>query len=164
MDGAGVGAVAGGVAGAFTEAGVPERDANIYSEALRRGASVLLLTVADKNAASVRSTLERFDPVDVDKAATRWESQGWLKYDHRAAPYRGTEAERERAALHGDSVVEATSGDRYRTRTYEAKSEVNDDYALRDDEITPRTDADTGRVNGPGSKVHAANPHHPNAK
>ena len=56
----GVGALAGGILGAFTGMHIPEDDAKYYSEAVRRGGAVLLVNVADSGTAErVREILDR---------------------------------------------------------------------------------------------------------
>src|SRR5471030_904624 len=48
------GATAGGLVGALVEAGEPEEHANIYSESVRRGGTLVTARVADQDAARVQ--------------------------------------------------------------------------------------------------------------
>jgi hypothetical protein len=57
-------------------------DADLYSEAVRRGNYVLTVDV-DEDEAVDRATdvLDRYDPVDIDEQATQWRSGGWAAQD-----------------------------------------------------------------------------------
>ena len=51
LGGAGIGAVAGGLTGALTNAGVPDVDAGHYAEGVRRGGTLVTVVAADATAA-----------------------------------------------------------------------------------------------------------------
>jgi hypothetical protein len=55
----GVGELLTGLVGTLTSAGVPERDANIYAEGVRRGGTLVTARVADAQAPSAREILQR---------------------------------------------------------------------------------------------------------
>ena len=55
----GVGELLTGLVGRLTSAGVPERDANIYAEGVRRGGTLVTARVADAQAPSAREILQR---------------------------------------------------------------------------------------------------------
>jgi hypothetical protein len=57
--GAAVGGAAGGLVGSLKSAGVPEQDANIYAEGVRRGGTLVAARVADAQAPSAREILQR---------------------------------------------------------------------------------------------------------
>ena len=57
--GAAVGGAAGGLVGSLKSAGVPEQDANIYAEGVRRGGTLVTARVADAQAPSAREILQR---------------------------------------------------------------------------------------------------------
>ena len=57
--GAAVGGAAGGLVGSLKSAGVPEQDANIYAEGVRRGGTLVAARVADAQAPSAREILKR---------------------------------------------------------------------------------------------------------
>ena len=133
--GAGIGAVAGGIAGGLSDTGVSKADADIYAEALRRGGSLVLLTVADRNEARVTSILERHDPIDTDATVARWRAEGWKKYDHKAKPYDTTKADAERALMQKESARTrhaATPGQRDNTtsRKVETLKGVEEDVSI----------------------------------
>lgn len=77
LAGAGVGAVAGGLVGVLLEAGVPEDEAQVYAEGVRRGGTLLAVRCANEQADSVRDTLNRHAPVDVQTRANEWHQTGW---------------------------------------------------------------------------------------
>jgi stress response protein YsnF len=87
LAGAGIGAVAGGLIGALTDIGVPEEQAGLYAEAVRRGGTLVTATVADSDADQAVDILERHNPVDVDRRAGYWRESGWTGYDANAEPY-----------------------------------------------------------------------------
>jgi hypothetical protein len=55
----GIGELLTGLVGTLTSAGVPERDANIYAEGVRRGGTLVTARVADAQAPSAREILQR---------------------------------------------------------------------------------------------------------
>jgi hypothetical protein len=95
-----VGALAGGATGgivaALVDAGLSEAHANIYSEALRRGATLVSVRTGTSQATKVRSILDRHNPVDPDRLGEDYRKAGWKSFDSNAAPYEISEAELER--------------------------------------------------------------------
>jgi hypothetical protein len=94
--GAVAGAATGGIVGALVDAGVPENDAQVYSEAVRRGGTLVTVQAEDAEAARVQSVLERHQPIDAALRREEYAKAGWTGYDASAKPYDLTEAERER--------------------------------------------------------------------
>lgn len=94
--GAVAGAATGGIVGALVDAGVPEKDAQVYSEAVRRGGTLVTVQAEDAEAARVQSVLERHQPIDAALRREEYAKAGWTGYDPSAKPYDLTEAERER--------------------------------------------------------------------
>jgi hypothetical protein len=98
--GAGVGAVAGGVAGgligALVDMGIPEEQAQYYSEGVRRGGSLVMATVDDTILDPARDVMYRHDPVDVEMRASYWRQSGWTGYDASARPYTSEQVMEER--------------------------------------------------------------------
>lgn len=84
LTGAGVGAVAGGIVGALVDLGVPDEDANLYSEGLRRGDILVIAQVPDASANAVTRIMDRPGLVDVHKQADTWRSSGWKTFDPNA--------------------------------------------------------------------------------
>lgn len=86
--GAGVGAAAGGVLGSLTGAGVPEEDAHVYAESLRRGSSLVSVRVPnDTRGAEVERILDQRSPVNVGLRRGEYQTAGWTGFDENAGPY-----------------------------------------------------------------------------
>ena len=94
--GAIAGAATGGIVGALVDAGIPEEDAHVYSEAVRRGGTLVTVQAEDAEANSVQSILERHRPIDPRVRREEYVKTGWKGYDPAAKPYDLSEAERER--------------------------------------------------------------------
>ena len=88
LAGAATGAVAGGAVGglvaALTDAGVPEADAHVYSEGVRRGGNLLTVRVSDGRVADVESALNRYRPTDVRARGQQYRDTGWSRFDPNA--------------------------------------------------------------------------------
>jgi hypothetical protein len=88
---AGVGAVAGaatgGVVAGLVDFGVPEEEAEVYAEGIRRGGTLVSVTADDDYAARVQDILNRHNPADMDERSTTWREGGWSDFDHEAEPY-----------------------------------------------------------------------------
>jgi hypothetical protein len=81
-----IGGAAGGIIGAMVAGGVPEADAHVYSEGLRRGGTLVSARVADDQIDQVRSILDNNDTVDVKARRASFEREGWSGFDESAAP------------------------------------------------------------------------------
>lgn len=90
LTGAAAGAVAGGAVGglvaALTDAGVPEEEAHVYSEGVRRGGTLLTVRVDDDRASQVEAALGRYRPTDIRARRTEYQSGGWTRFDPNAPP------------------------------------------------------------------------------
>ena len=78
--GAVVGGAAGGIIGALTQAGVPEEDAHVYAEGLRRGGSLLTVRVADAEASRIETILSK-SSVNINDRRDNYRADGWNKFD-----------------------------------------------------------------------------------
>lgn len=94
--GAAAGAATGGVVGALVSAGVPEQEAHVYCEAVRRGGTMVSVRVADGKVAYVQQLMDRYAPIDPAERRTTYTGEGWKRFDPEAAPYRPTQAEIDR--------------------------------------------------------------------
>lgn len=72
LAGAGMGAIAGGLIGALTEAGIPEQEAILYEAALRRGGTLVAVISPDALAERVAEILTRNGAVDIHRRAADW--------------------------------------------------------------------------------------------
>lgn len=90
LTGAAAGAVAGGAVGglvaALTDAGVPEEEAHVYSEGVRRGGTLLTARVDEDDAARVEAALGRYRPTDVHTRGDEYRSTGWTRFDPNTPP------------------------------------------------------------------------------
>lgn len=97
VTGAVVGAAAGGLVGGLTEAGVPEHDAHVYAEGVRRGGTLVTAKVPDAMASEAQATLQRHRSVDLNSRASAYRESGWTKFDETAPAYSADEVQSERA-------------------------------------------------------------------
>jgi hypothetical protein len=89
--GAGLGAAAGGLVGAMVGAGIPEQDANVYAEGVRRG-GVMVMSQTDNDAELNAATdiMRRHNVVDIDRRGAEYRQSGWTRFDEKADPYSTT--------------------------------------------------------------------------
>jgi hypothetical protein len=97
VGGAVVGGAAGGLVGALTKAGVPEADANVYAEGVRRGGTLVSAKVDDGHAAVAQSILNGERTVDIAGRREMYVNDGWSKFDDTAPAYTVEEVSVERA-------------------------------------------------------------------
>jgi len=81
LTGAGVGAVTGGIVGALVDMGIPDEEAHIYSEGLRRGHILVIAQVPDASANAVTRMMERPGLIDIRRQADTWRASGWKAFD-----------------------------------------------------------------------------------
>jgi len=142
---------------------IPERDAHVYAEGVRRGGALLKLRVDDDDVDRAVAVLERGNVVDVDQRSEAYRSSGWTGYDESATPYDETSAAEERARYATGTGYSTTSDDRLGSaaaafRTTNTDSTVNtgtttgashhlhaDTEAATGRDATMRTGVDTGR-------------------
>jgi heat induced stress protein YflT len=97
VTGAIVGGAAGSLVGALTGAGVPEREAHIYAEGVRRGGTLVTARVDDARAATAREILQRYNWVDPAVRGAAYRETGWTSFDESAPPYTADQVAAERA-------------------------------------------------------------------
>jgi len=79
--GAAAGAATGGVVGALVSAGVPEQEAHVYCEAVRRGGTMVSVRVPDNKADYVLQIMSRYEPIDAMERRTVYSGEGWKRFD-----------------------------------------------------------------------------------
>lgn len=94
--GALAGGATGGIVGALVDTGVSEDHAHVYSEAVRRGGTLLSVKTDETRAKTAQSILDRHQPLDPDRLGEDYRKTGWKRFDPNAAPYEITQAEIER--------------------------------------------------------------------
>jgi hypothetical protein len=99
--GAVAGGVAGGLVGALIDVGVPEDHAHVYSEAVRRGGTLLSVKVEEKDVVLARAILDRHTSIDPVRRGAEYRETGWKQFDPAASDYvpEGIEIERPRSAI-----------------------------------------------------------------
>ena len=96
--GAAVGGATGGIIGALTDSGVPEADAHVYAEGIRRGGTLVTARVDEPRVSEAASILKGYSPVDPAERRGAYEQQGWKGFDPALDPYDANQiaGERER--------------------------------------------------------------------
>ncbi|TAY15978.1 hypothetical protein ELH91_03930 [Rhizobium leguminosarum] len=94
--GAVAGGATGGLIGALTDSGVPEDDAHLYAEGVRRGGSLVTAKVDDARAPEAQTILQGSNWVDPIERRRAYNEQGWNRFDHTLDPYRREQIEQER--------------------------------------------------------------------
>jgi hypothetical protein len=94
--GALVGAAAGGLVGALTHAGVPEHDAHVYAEGIRRGGTLVTAKVEEPLVPTARAILSDDRAVNLAERRRAYEADGWDRFDDTAPAYTADEVEAER--------------------------------------------------------------------
>ena len=112
LAGAAVGAAGGGLIGALTHAGVPREDAEVYSEGVRRGGTLVSARVDDQRQDEVRTTFDRYRGADAVGRGRAYREGGWTEYKEDAEPYTAEEAQRERTRYGSDLSGASITGDR----------------------------------------------------
>jgi len=88
LAGAGLGAAAGGLVGALVGAGIPEEDAGVYAEGVRRGGALVTVQAAtDDDADRAADILDRYNVVDIDERSSNFREGGWSGFNENAEPY-----------------------------------------------------------------------------
>jgi hypothetical protein len=81
MAGASVGAATGGLVGALTHAGIPETDARVMAESVRRGGAIVSARVDEAHAEAAAAILRHAEGADIASRRQRYESEGWREIE-----------------------------------------------------------------------------------
>ncbi|MBB4351840.1 general stress protein [Aliirhizobium cellulosilyticum] len=103
--GAVVGGAAGGIVGAMIESGVPEKDAQVYAEGIRRGGAVVAAKVESDKIVAAQSILDRSHAVNLGTRRDAYAAEGWTRFDETADPYTSEQIEAERRRYRADPRV-----------------------------------------------------------
>ncbi len=85
--GAAAGGATGGILGGLKEAGVPEDDANVYAEGVRRGDCLVSVRADEADVGRVESTLAQHSGVDAATRGAVYRGEGWSRFDPQAPTY-----------------------------------------------------------------------------
>ncbi|MDP2329262.1 MAG: hypothetical protein Q8M19_01010 [Reyranella sp.] len=94
--GAAAGAATGGLVGALIGAGISDDHANIYSESVRRGGTLVSVRVEDKDASRIQALLDRYKPIDPALRGADYRKDGWTTFDPKAPAYKPNQSEIDR--------------------------------------------------------------------
>jgi hypothetical protein len=86
--GAAAGAATGGIVGALVDAGVDREHADVYSESVRRGCTMVSVRARDEDAARIEAVLATYKPIDPVTRGAEYRKTGWQSFDEKAPPYR----------------------------------------------------------------------------
>lgn len=93
--GAVAGTATGGIIGALVDSGTSEADAEVYSEAVRRGGTLVSVRTNHKTD-QIASILNMHRPIDPEIRRGEYAKDGWKQFDPKAPAYRLDEAGIER--------------------------------------------------------------------
>lgn len=94
--GAAAGAATGGIVGALVDAGVDREHADVYSESVRRGGTMVTVRARDEDAGRIDSLLTTYRPIDPVARREEYRKTGWQRFDEKAPAYRPNQAEIDR--------------------------------------------------------------------
>jgi uncharacterized protein (TIGR02271 family) len=72
LAGAGIGAVTGGLIGALVDMGIPDEEAQIYSDSVRHGNVLVAAQVPDDRVSEAARIMERPGLIDIERQAANW--------------------------------------------------------------------------------------------
>lgn len=91
------GAATGGIVGALKNAGHDDNEAQVYSEGVRRGGTLVSARVPDERMAEAESILLNFNSVDAVTRGAAYRETGWNEFDPNADPYTRDQIDADRA-------------------------------------------------------------------
>jgi hypothetical protein len=87
VTGGAAGAATGGLIGSLTKSGVPEREAHVYAEGVRRGGSLVTVRTDDGRAVEIERIMDGRRPIDWAERDRTYRSEGWERFDPDAPAY-----------------------------------------------------------------------------
>lgn len=110
LAGAGVGAVGGGIVGAIKDMGVPDREAHVYAESIKRGDAMVSVSTDASKVDTVAQLLNTHGAIDVEDRATSLREAGWTNFDEKSTAENDFE---------WPSSIDHSETTRSKTRTYQ---------------------------------------------
>ena len=95
--GAAGGAATGSIVGALKNAGHTDEEADVYSEGVRRGGTLVSAKVVDAEIVRAEAVLDRSNSVDAATRGAAYRKTGWDRFDEAEPAYTADEIERERS-------------------------------------------------------------------
>jgi uncharacterized protein (TIGR02271 family) len=85
--GAAAGAATGGIVASLVDFGIPEEEANIYAENVRRGGTLVAVEVDDNRVGEAQNIMNRYSPIDIEESGRTFRSSGWNEFDANTTDY-----------------------------------------------------------------------------
>jgi len=85
------GAATGGIVAGLVKTGVPEEDAHVLAEGVRRGGTLVVVHSDDDKAESAYDIMGRENPVDITRRSEEWKRTGWQGFSENAEPMKHEE-------------------------------------------------------------------------
>ncbi len=104
--GAAGGAATGSLVGALKNAGHTDEEANVYSEGVRRGGTLVSAKVPDGQITQAEAVLDGNRSVDATTREAAYRQSGWTAFDADAPAYTSEEVDRDRASYARTPAVE----------------------------------------------------------
>ena len=79
--GAGIGALGGGIVGALVGLGLPEHEAHVYAEGVKRGNILVTVQAPAEQMAAVTNIFTQANAVDVSTRRQEWTVEGWTQFE-----------------------------------------------------------------------------------
>lgn len=76
-----------GILHALVQAGIPQADAEIYIEGIRRGGTLVIVLSGDERAEEAVTLLNQFHPVNHQQISGLWRKQDWQGFEGNAEPF-----------------------------------------------------------------------------
>jgi len=89
--GAAAGVAVGGLIGALTNSGIPEEDAEVYAEGIRRGGTLVTAKVSDDQEEETKAIFRAHGSIDPILRRESYTNDGWTRFDDTLGPYVPTE-------------------------------------------------------------------------
>lgn len=87
ITGAGLGAVTGGMVGALVDLGIPDTEAELYAEGVRRGYNMVAVQTPESRVDQAKLIMDRAGLVNLHQHAGEWRAAGWERFDPASEPY-----------------------------------------------------------------------------
>ena len=87
------GTASGGLLGALIGVGIPETHAHVYTEAVRRGGTLVTVR-SNRDDGTIDEIMGRHGPINPDTRAREYRDAGWAEFDPNAPTYRPTRSAR----------------------------------------------------------------------
>jgi len=131
LAGAGIGAAVGGLVGALVSWGVPQDEAELYAESIRRGSILVGLKTDESRVQQAVNIMNNHGPVDVQRRSEYWRAEGWSGYDPSSVAWSGEQIDTDRRR-YSDYLDYASYTPAYREHWQETYGNSGRDFAIYD--------------------------------